>query len=36
MRNYKKEEKPWSEMTEEEFQIQRERVRKIQEAHFKK
>ena len=28
--------KPWSEMTEEEWKIERERIRKLQEAHFKK
>ena len=26
--------KPWSEMTEEEWKIERERIRKLQEAHF--
>ena len=30
-----KEEKPWSGMTEEEWKIERERIRRLQEAHFK-
>ena len=30
-----KEQKPWSGMTEEEWKIERERTRRIQETHFK-
>ena len=30
-----KEEKPWSGMTEEEWKIERERIKRLQEAHFK-
>lgn len=29
-----KEEKPWSEMTEEEWKVEKERIRKIQERHY--
>ena len=31
-----KEQKPWSEMSEEEWKRERERIRKLQEAHFNK
>lgn len=31
-----KEEKPWSEMSEEEFKKEKERIKRIQEGHFKK
>ena len=31
-----KEEKPWSGMSEEEFKKEKERIRRVQQEHFKK